>query len=165
MVMSNSKMEEVMVAGIAADLAQVKLTLQDLPNRPGIAAMVFGILAEEAVVVDIIVQDQPAAGKLTLSFTVGEPDALKAKMVLGGKVKQEFPEMKILEEGRLAKVSAVGVGMQHHPGVAAKMFSLLAQAGVDIKLITTSEIKISCLVAADQAKNAVDALHRGFGLG
>ncbi len=156
-------MEQVVVAGVAADVAQTKFTLQNVPDGPGVAAKVFGALSSASIVVDVIVQDVPANGLLTLSFTVGKTDHLKARQVLEGLAK-DFPSLKIAEERDLAKVSVVGVGMQHHPGVASKMFALLAQAGINIVLITTSEIKISCLIAESQVKKAVECLHQGFEL-
>jgi aspartate kinase len=164
--LTGSTMEQVLVAGVAADQDQVKFTLQNIPDGPGVAALVFGSLSEAAVVVDVIVQDIPSSGRLTLSFTVGRGDFLKAKQVLETLriQKPELDGMKIVEEEKLAKVSIVGVGMQHHPGVASRMFSLLAKAGISIKLITTSEIKISCLVDGAQMKDAVECLHRGFEL-
>jgi aspartate kinase len=157
-------MEQVVVAGVAADVGQTKLTLQSLPAGPGVAAKVFGALSNAAIVVDVIVQDVPSNGALTVSFTVGKTDALKARQIIDGLRETTYPTMKIVEEKSLAKVSIVGVGMQHHPGVASKMFSLLAEAGIDISLITTSEIKVSCLIREDRVKDAVACLHRGFGL-
>lgn len=155
------KMEQVVVAGIAADAEQVKFTLQNLPDQPGVAAQVFGALSQAAIVVDIIVQDMPSNGSLTVSFTVGATDFLPAQKVLEG---LKFSETRIVAEQNLAKVSIVGVGMQHHPGVAAKMFGLLGEAGINIKLITTSEIKVSCLIEEALMKKAVECLHRGFEL-
>ncbi|MDR3605796.1 MAG: aspartate kinase [Oligoflexia bacterium] len=156
-------MEQVVVAGVAADVGQVKFTLQNLPERPGVAAAIFGPLSASAIVVDVIVQDVPSNGLLTISFTVGKGDHLKARQVLET-LKTTFAQMKIVEEADLAKVSIVGVGMQNHPGVASKMFTLLAEKSISIKLITTSEIKVSCLIDAAQAKAAVECLHRGFEL-
>ncbi|MGK5088196.1 aspartate kinase [Bdellovibrionota bacterium FG-2] len=157
-------METVLVSGVAADTGQIKLSLQNLPEQPGVAAKIFGALSRASIVVDIIVQDVPSNGLLTVSFTIGQSDALLARKVLQDLRTTQFSEMRLVEEPNLAKVSIVGVGMQHHPGVAAKMFSLLAEAGINIKLITTSEIKISCLIEGAEAKNAVEALHQGFQL-
>ncbi len=158
-------LEKVVVAGVAHDFSQVKFSLQNVPDRPGIAAKIFGALAKAAIDVDIIVQDIPSQGKLTLSFTVLGADHLKAKRTLEIIKQKTLREMSIVEEKNLAKISIVGVGMQHHPGVAAKMFKLLARVKINIKLITTSEIKISCLIEESHAKKAVRVLHRGFGLG
>ena len=159
------KMEEVLVAGVTADTAQVKFTLQNLPHQPGVVAQVFNELSGAAIVVDVIVQDIAASGLLTLSFTVAKTDFLNTRKVLERLRQGELKLMQVVEEENLAKVSIVGVGMQHHPGVASKMFSLLAQNGILIKLITTSEIKISCLIAEIEMKKAVECLHRGFGCG
>jgi aspartate kinase len=158
------KMEQVVVAGVAADGAQVKFTLQNLAEQAGVAAKIFGALSDAAIVVDVIVQDVSTSGRLTVSFTVGRTDSLKARAVLEDLKKASFPEMSIVEEKDLAKVSIVGVGMQHHPGVASKMFGLLAKAGINIKLITTSEIKVSCLISDSLMQSAVECLHDGFGL-
>ncbi len=159
-----SQMEQVVVAGVAADQGQVKLTLQNVADQPGVAYKIFGALSEAQIVVDVIVQDVPANGLITVSFTVGKTDHLRARQVLDKLREGDFPAMKIVEEPNLAKVSIVGVGMQHHPGVASRMFALLAQAGINIKLITTSEIKVSCLIDNELTKKAVETLHRGFEL-
>jgi aspartate kinase len=138
-----SAMEQVVVAGVAADVAQSKLTLQNIPAGPGVAAKVFGALSAASIVVDVIVQDIPSNGVLTISFTVGKTDTLRAHQILDGLRASVFPTMKIVEEKNLAKVSIVGVGMQNHPGVASRMFALLAE---------------------ERAKAAVECLHRGFEL-
>jgi aspartate kinase len=157
-------MEQVVVAGIAADTSQVKFTLQNLRDSSDTAAKVFGAISLASIVVDIIVQDIPSSGAMTLSFTVSESDRLKVRRELENLKAKDFQNARIIEEDQLAKISVIGVGMQHHPGVASKMFSLLGQAGVNIKLITTSEIKISCLIEEKEVKNAVRCLHRGFEL-
>lgn len=159
-----AKMEQILVSGIAADAAQVKFTLQNLPNEPRTTAQVFSSLSESSIVVDVIIQDIPSPGALSLSFSVGSADFLKVKQILMKLRATHYPHLVIQEESNLAKVSIVGVGMQHHPGVASKMFSLLAQADIKIKLISTSEIKISCLILESQMKNAIECLHEGFGL-
>jgi len=167
------KMEQVVVAGVAADPSQVKFTLQNLPESSGGVAKIFGALSEADIVVDIIVQDVPSHRSAgpgqwgnggTLSFTVSKPDFLKARKVLEDLKETQLQGCRMVEEEGLAKVSVVGVGMQHHPGVASKMFALLAASGIPIKLISTSEIKISCLIAEGQMKQAVESLHRGFEL-
>jgi len=163
--MLGSAMEQVVVAGVAADANQVKLTLQNISDRPGLAAKIFGALSKAAIVVDVIVQDVPANGLVTVSFTVGKTDHLRARQVLEEiRRDAEFKELRVVETADLAKVSIVGVGMQHHPGVASRMFGLLAEAGINIQLITTSEIKVSCLIAQSEMKRAVECLHRGFEL-
>jgi aspartate kinase len=159
------QMEQVVVAGVAADKDQVKFTLQNIQDQPGTAAQIFGALSAAAIVVDVIVQDVPSNGALTVSFTVGKGDYLKTQQLLQSlQASPTFQSMKIVEETDLAKVSIVGVGMQHHPGVASRMFALLAEAGVNIKLITTSEIKVSCLIDGALVQKAVQCLHTGFNL-
>ncbi len=158
------QLEQVVVAGVAADVGQVKFTLQNLPDQPGVVAQVFVALSAASIVVDVIVQDIAMNGLLALSFTVGKTDFLKTGIILQELKRNYFSSMRIVEEEKLAKVSIVGVGMQHHPGVASQMFQLLAQADINIKLITTSEIKISCLIPEVAVKRAVECLHLGFGL-
>lgn len=159
------QMEQVVVAGVAADKDQVKFTLQNIQDKAGVAAQIFGALSAASIVVDVIVQDVPSNGIITVSFTVGKGDYLKAQQILLGlQASAEFKTMKMVEETDLAKVSIVGVGMQHHPGVASRMFALLAEAGVSIKLITTSEIKVSCLIDGKLVQKAVQCLHTGFSL-
>ncbi len=157
-------MENVVVSGVAADAAQVKWTLQNVPDQPSVAARIFGALSEAAIVVDVIVQDISQQGQLTVSFTVGQADAAKTRQVLEGLKTADFRDLRIVERAGLAKVSVVGVGMQNHPGVATQMFKLLAQSDINIELITTSEIKISCLIDGNRTRDAVQALHSGFGL-
>jgi aspartate kinase len=166
-VSEDPKMEHVVVSGIAADFNDAKITLTNLVDKPGLARDLFEPLAEAAVVVDVIVQSSAGAagGSATsLSFTVPKLDVGRATEVVEKKLRPNFPAMKITSETELAKVSIVGVGMRHHPGVAAKMFRVLADAGIDIKLISTSEIKITVLIEADKAKLAVDKLHTAFDL-
>lgn len=160
------RMEHILVTGVAADAGQVQFTLQGLPTgtEMGAVARTFQALSDAAIVVDIIVQDTPKSESFTLGFTVGKVDSLKARRVLE-KLKDEFySRMEIFENQDLAKVSVVGVGMQNHPGVAAKMFGLLAEAQAEIRMISTSEIKISCIIAEEKMKRAVEALHQGFEL-
>lgn len=158
------EMEGVVVSGVASDLKQVKVTLENLPAVPGVASKVFAALSKAAIVVDVIVMDKPKSGSVNLSFTLGQVDLKKALEVLNELKTPHFPELVVATESDLAKVSIVGVGMQHHPGVAAEMFSLLGEQGIDIRLISTSEIKISCMIEEKDAKKAVETLHRGFKL-
>ncbi len=155
-------MEHVVVSGVAADQSQVKMTLQNLTDDASSTAKIFEALSSQSIVVDVIVQDFSADGNLTLSFTVAEGDYLKAQKTLESL--KEFPKLRLLTERNLAKVSIVGVGMQHHPGVASKMFSLLAKNGIKLRLITTSEIKISVLIDGALTAKAVQVLHDGFEL-
>ncbi len=163
--MLGNAMEQVVVTGVAAEGDQVKLTLRNLTDRPGVAAKVFGALSAANVVVDIIVQDTPSDGKVTLSFTVKKSDQAEARKVLTALKQTHFSELVIAEQEKLAKVSIVGVGMQHHPGVASRFFEILANAEINISLVTTSEIKVSCLVNESDMKRAVVSVHDGFALG
>jgi aspartate kinase len=159
-----SKMEQVVVSGIAADMGDAKVTLSNIPDKAGLAHEIFAPLAEAAVVVDVIVQTASDKSGMNLSFTVPKADLPKALDVIRKRFGAKYPEMQVRSETDLAKVSVVGVGMRHHPGVAAKMFGVLAEAGIDIRLISTSEIKITVLVDADKAKAAVEKLHAAFEL-
>jgi aspartate kinase len=157
-------MEDVVVSGIALTRDEARFVVRAVPDKPGVAAKIFGMLADLGVVVDLIVQT-PAHedGRTDLAFTVGRLDVEKtghhirkiAKAIGAGKVQHE--------EG-IAKVSIVGVGMRNHAGVAAKMFQVLADEGVNIRVISTSEIKVSCLIDEKYAELAVRALHTAFGL-
>ncbi len=161
----SQQMEQVVVAGVAADKDQVKFTLQNIQDKAGVAAQIFGALSAASIVVDVIVQDVPSNGIITVSFTVGKSDHLNARQILAGlQATPSLSSMKMVEETDLAKVSIVGVGMQHHPGVASRMFTLLAEAGISIKLITTSEIKVSCMIDGALVQKAVQCLHTGFNL-
>lgn len=159
-------LEDVVVVGVAAQAKQVRVNLQNVKDRPGVAAEIFGALSDAAIVVDVIVQDASAEGKLTISFTIEDSDRLKALKILESlkSTHRDYAGMSVHADGNLAKVSIVGAGMQNNPGVAARMFRLLAKARISIQLITTSEIKVSCLVAGDHMKNAVEVLHDGFEL-
>lgn len=166
-----SKMEQVVVAGIAADLSDAKITIMNLTDRPGLAHQIFAPLAEAAIVVDVIVQttSMPDAATGTengsnLSFTVPKLDLPRALETVEKILRPLYPKMSITSESNLAKVSIVGVGMRHHPGVAAKMFGVLAQAGINIRLISTSEIKVTVLIDESKAKQAVECLHTAFEL-
>ncbi|RYZ64556.1 MAG: aspartate kinase, partial [Proteobacteria bacterium] len=157
-------MEQVVVAGVAADANQVKFTLNGLRSESRLLARIFGALSDAAVVVDVIVQDIEKSGDMSLSFTVGQTDHLKTREILAQMKSTTLPSIEVEERSPLAKVSIVGVGMQHHPGVASKMFGILSEAKIGIELITTSEIKISCLIENARMKDAVVSLHTGFGL-
>jgi len=157
-------LEQVVVAGVAADASQVKFTLKRLKSDSELLAKIFGELSNAAIVVDVIVQDIATDGTMALSFTVGQTDHLKTRDILNKLRDTVLPNILVEDRAPLAKVSIVGVGMQHHPGVASKMFGLLSAEKIGIELITTSEIKISCLIENARMKDAVNALHRGFGL-
>ena len=157
-------MEDVIVSGIALTRDESRFVVRNVPDKPGIAAKVFGTLAEHGVVVDVIVQT-PAHedGRTDMAFTVGRLDVEKTVEQVR-KIARQIGAGKVEHEEGIAKVSIVGVGMRNHAGVAAKMFQVLADEGVNIRVISTSEIKISCLIDEKYAELAVRALHSAFGL-
>jgi aspartate kinase len=157
------QMEDVLVSGVAVDKNEAKVTLIGVPDKPGIAAKIFRPLSEASIVVDMIIQNISAEGRTDLTFTVPRADLKRAVDL----VKQTLPELAeggIKTDDGIAKVSVVGVGMRSHAGVAQKTFEILAQEGINILMISTSEIKISVVVDAKYAELAVRALHDGFGL-
>ncbi|MCK9556042.1 aspartate kinase [bacterium] len=157
------KMEEPVVVGIAADTDEAKVTIQGVTDKPGIASLVFGSLSDANVNVDMIVQNVSEKGKTDISFTVKRDEVNKATDVVK-KVVLKAGSSGVKFDDSIAKVSVVGVGMKSHPGVAATMFKTLADAGINIEMITTSEIKISCVVKRDNADRAVQVLHKVFNL-
>jgi aspartate kinase len=157
------QMEAVLVAGVTAARDEAKVTLLGVPDKPGIAAQIFKPLSEANIVVDMIIQNMSDAGRTDLTFTVPRGDLKKAVELL----KRTLPDMAeagIKTDDSIAKVSVVGVGMRSHAGVALRMFELLAAEGINILMISTSEIKISVVVDAKYAELAVRVLHDGFGL-
>lgn len=159
-----ARMEDVVVSGIALDRKQAKISLIGIPDKPGVAAAIFHALGKSAVNVDMIIQSQAQDGKNDISFTVGEGDLKKALAALEP-VKTELSAADLLHEGGVAKIAVVGVGMRSHPGVASKMFQTLADHQINIQMISTSEIKISCIIARDKVDEAVKVLHKAFDLG
>jgi len=157
------KMEEVVVSGVTYDKNQVKFSLADVPDRPGIAAHVFGALAKAGVNVDMIIQSAATDKNNDISFTVASGDAKRASYIVE-ELKKELKAGMMLKDDNIAKVSIVGVGMRSHSGVAAKMFETLSKEKINIDMISTSEIKISCVVQKDETQRAVQALHKVFGL-
>jgi len=157
-------MEEVVVSGIALTRDEARFVLRAVPDKPGIAAKIFGTLADLGVVVDLIVQTPAHEDRRTdLAFTVGRVDLEKTAQQMR-KMAKAIGAGKVDHEEGIAKVSIVGVGMRNHAGVAAKMFQVLADEGVNIRVISTSEIKVSCLIDEKYAELAVRALHTAFGL-
>jgi aspartate kinase len=154
-------MEEVSVAGVAYDGDQAKLTLLRVPDRPGIAARVFGPIARAGIVVDMIIQNASADGTTDLTFTVPRGDYEKARVLLEP-TSREIAAQGLAGELDVAKVSIVGVGMRTHAGIAARMFEVLAAEGINIQMISTSEIKISVVIDAKYTELAVRTLHDAF---
>jgi len=157
-------MEDVAVSGVALDRNQVKIVISDIPDRPGTAARIFQALADEGVLVDMIVQNLGREGRANLTFTVPEEDAFRAENAVKV-LKEDFPDARIATYDRIAKLSAVGVGMRSHTGVAGKLFGALANRKINIQMISTSEIKISVVISIDDAEEAVRILHEVFDLG
>ncbi|MCX7857155.1 MAG: aspartate kinase [Deltaproteobacteria bacterium] len=156
-------MEKVMISGVTFNKNEAKITISKVPDRPGIAAKIFSALADSNIVVDIIVQNVSKGNYTDITYTVAKTDAKKAYKITEQVAKEIGAEQVILDEN-IAKVSIVGSGMMSHYGVAAKMFSTLASEGINIEAITTSEIKISCVIEAKYGELAVQALHKAFGL-
>lgn len=155
--------EQQTVSGIAYSRDEAKITLRRVPDRPGIAAAIFGPLAEKNVNVDMIVQNVSADGTTDLTFTVGKADLPRAQAALDA-TRSQVGYVEILTDPDVAKVSVVGVGMRSHAGVASTMFRALADKAINIEVISTSEIKVSVLVAAEYTELAVRALHTAYGL-
>ena len=156
-------MEKVVVRGIAHDLNDAKITVRHVSDRPGIAAALFTALAERQVNVDMIIQNISEAGTTDVSFTVSKGDLGKALEVCQN-IKGEIGAADVHADSEIAKISVIGVGMKSHPGVAATTFKTLADAGINIEMISTSEIKISCVVAQREGEEAVRLLHSAFEL-
>lgn len=151
------------INGIACDENQVKFAIMGVPDRPGFAARIFNAVAQAGINVDLIVQSVPREGENDILFTVAADDFDKAHTILQPLV-QQVGARALRYQRNVAKISVVGAGMIHHTGVAAGMFQALAEAGVNIEIISTSEIKISCLIAADRLLEAAQAIHSYFNL-
>jgi aspartate kinase len=158
-------MEAVLVAGVTATKDEAKITLQGISDDPGVQAKVFRPLAAAGIVVDVIVQAYVQNGRTNLTFTLPATDLARAKDLLLKQCGDLCTAENIKAETSLSKVSVVGVGMRNHAGVALKFFEILARENIHVQLISTSEIKISCIIEAKYAELAVRALHDGFGLG
>ncbi|MCD6385114.1 aspartate kinase [Candidatus Sumerlaeota bacterium] len=157
------EMEDIVVSGVAYNRNEVKLSILGVPDRPGIAAELFGALADANVVVDMIIQNVAADNMNDISFTVGKEDfetALKVTQEVARRLKAKD----VIYDKDIAKVSVVGVGMKSHCGVAATMFRALAKQGINIEMISTSEIKISCVIKGEWCDKAVQAVHSEFEL-
>ena len=156
--------EQQVVTGIAYSPDEAKITLVGVPDRPGVAGAIFGSLADAAINVDMIVQNVSQDGKTTdLTFTVGQADLDRASQVLQ-KLRSELSYAELVADPGVCKISVVGVGMRSQPGIAKTMFQTLAEKGINIQVISTSEIKVSVLIGADYTELAVRALHTAFGL-
>ena len=155
--------EQPVVSGIAYSRDDAKITLRRVPDRPGVAAAVFGALAKANVNVDMIVQNVGADGSTDMTFTIGKVDLPRTRDVLE-KARAELGYEALLADPDVTKISVVGIGMRSHAGVATTMFKALSEKGINIQVISTSEIKVSVLVSADYTELAVRALHTAYGL-
>ena len=159
----DADMERVMVSGVTGDRNQAKITIVGVPDRPGIAARIFGPVAEANILVDMIIQNVGQGSLTDISFTVPRAELRKTVDLVQRVVKDiEATSMAVTES--IAKVSLVGVGMRTHSGVAAKMFEVLSREGINIQMISTSEIKISCVIDEKYLELAIRSLHAAFGL-
>ena len=156
-------MEGVLISGVALDTGEAKVTLERVPDRPGVAALVFKAIAEDAISIDMIVQNISHAGATDLSFTAPLTDIPRLQSVMERIVKEIGAERFTMDQD-IAKISLIGAGMKTHPGVAADMFDCLAAGGVNIEMISTSPIRISCVIRKDDGERAVGLIHERFDL-
>ncbi len=161
LVHEEESMHDVLVSGVACDRNEAKITLLQVPDRPGLAAQIFGPIAEAHIVVDMIIQNVSEKGTTDLTFTVPKADHKKALGIVE-KTAAAVSAKGVKVDADMAKISVVGVGMRTHAGVAAKMFEVLAREGINIEMISTSEIKISVVIDAKYAELAVRVLHEAF---
>ena len=159
----NSGMERLVVSGITHDKNQARITLKKVPDQPGVAAKIFTPIAEDGIVVDMIIQNTRAEGKTDLTFTVPKVN-FKSALEMEKKIAKEIGAEDVFGDENIAKVSVIGVGMKDHSGVASKMFTALASENINIIMISTSEIRISCVIEEKYTELAVRVLHTAFGL-
>jgi len=157
-------MEKVFVRGIVAAKDEARVTIHDIPNKPGVAAYIFGELGKEKINVDMIIQSSDHQGKSDISFTVNETSLLQTLGVMG-KAKEHLKAKRVSSNSNIGKIAVVGVGMKTNAGIAGKMFEALARENINIEMITTSEIRISCAIRRDLCDKAIKALHKEFELG
>lgn len=162
-VSEDSGMERLIVSAVTHDKDQARITLKKVPDQPGVAAKIFTPISESNIIVDMIIQNTREEGQTDLTFTVPKsayPDALEIER----NVAKEIGADDVLGDVNIAKVSVVGVGMKNHSGVASKMFNTLAKENINIMMISTSEIRISCIIEEKYTELAVRVLHTAFGL-
>ena len=159
----SSDMESVVVSGVTCDMNEARITLKRVPDQPGISAKIFAPLAEAEITVDMIIQNTRSGGETDVTFTVTKDDFQRA-VEISKEVAKEIGADDVLTAEEIAKVSVIGLGMKSHSGVAATMFQALASENINIRLISTSEIRISCVILAKYAELAVRTLHSAFGL-
>jgi aspartate kinase len=157
----DASMEDVLVSGVACDLNEAKITVQRVPDRPGLAMKLFSPMARAHIVVDMIIQNASEEGFTDVTFTVPRADHPKALSIVQG-VAAEIGARGVASDTSIAKVSVVGLGMRSHAGVAARLFEVLASEGINIQMISTSEIKVSVVIGAKYAELAVRVLHQAL---
>ncbi|MCB2145764.1 MAG: aspartate kinase [Deltaproteobacteria bacterium] len=162
-VQEDSVMEQLVVSGVTHDLNQARITLKKVPDQPGIAAKIFSPIAEAGILVDMIIQNTRAGGQTDLTFTVPKADYKRA-LEMQKRLAEKIGTEDVLGDPNIAKVSVIGVGMKNHSGVASLMFNALARENINIIMISTSEIRISCVIEEKYAELAVRVLHTAFGL-
>jgi aspartate kinase len=159
----DATMEDAVVSAVTDDTSEAKITLGGVPDRPGVAARIFRVLSDRGVNVDMIVQNTSENGTTDISFTVAKDDVDAARAACEA-VSAEVGAQKVTTDAGIGRVTIVGAGMKSHPGVTAKMFETLAERGINIEMISTSSIRISCVVRAERVEEAVVALHGAFEL-
>ena len=157
-------MEQAIISGVTHDVSEAKVTIEQVPDKPGVAGQMFRALADAAVNVDMIVQNVSSAGHTDISFTVPTADVNRLDSILGPVV-ADTGAKGWATDAAVGRVSLVGAGMKTHPGIAATMFETLANEGINIEMISTSTIRISCVVRESDVERAVRALHDAFELG
>jgi aspartate kinase len=156
-------MEKAIISAVTHDFSEAKVTIVGVPDEPGVAARLFGALADANINVDMIIQNVSERARTDISFTVNKDDIEKVKKVAGDLVESLAAEGSNYDDD-IAKVSLIGAGMSSHPGIAAGTFKALADNDINIEMISTSAIKISCVVRREDGEKAVNALHQHFGL-
>lgn len=159
----DSDMERLVVSGITYNKNEARITLSKVPDQPGIASKIFSPIAKAGIMVDMIIQNTRSGGLTDLTFTVPKTD-FKQALEIETKVAEEIGAENVLGDENIVKVSVIGVGMKNHSGVASKMFNVLAEENINIMMISTSEIRISCVIEEKYAELAVRVLHTAFGL-
>ncbi len=162
-VQEDSVMEQLVVSGVTHDLNQARITLKKVPDQPGIAAKIFSPISEAGILVDMIIQNTRATGQTDLTFTVPTADYKRA-MEMQQRLAEKIGTEEVFGDPHIAKVSVIGVGMKNHSGVASLMFNALARENINIIMISTSEIRISCIIEEKYTELAVRVLHTAFGL-
>jgi aspartate kinase len=157
-------MEKAVISGIAFQRDEARIAVMGVPDKPGIAYQILGPVADANIDVDMIIQNQSVEGKTAFTFTVGRGDYQRAMEILTGQVKDHVKAEQVLGDPKVSKVSVVGVGMRSHVGIASTMFRTLSEEGINIQMISTSEIKISVLIDEKYMELAVRALHKAFEL-